>query len=149
MIPFAILVMSHKSEKAYKGGFKFLDEHVMTLQCESFMTDYERAMRNGLASVSPKAKLTSCWFHFCQACKRQASKLPDLINEIHTNEAAEKAYYELLTLPLLPAKEIRKAFETIKLRLLTLGTPHFDVFLAYYEKQWLIRVSNFSIVIVI
>lgn len=133
--------MSNKTEIAYKAVFKYLHEHVMSLECHSFMTDYESAMRNGLASVAVLAIITSCWFHFCQACKRKACKQAALMNTIRTNDEAKKIYYELLALPLLPAKDIRSAFDVIKLRVTTLQIPHFDDFLKYYEKQWLIRVS--------
>lgn len=44
--------------------------------CESFMTDYERAMKNALKSLyGIDVKYLSCWFHVSQAVKRQASKV--------------------------------------------------------------------------
>lgn len=112
----------------------------MRLECQSFMTDYEHALRNALASVAPNAKITSCWFHFTQSCKRKACKLPSMVDTIHENPDAKKAYYELLALPLLPAANIPIAFQIIKMRIVTLNIPNFDGFLTYYEKQWLKRV---------
>ena len=65
--------MSKKSEAAYTAVFRYLDEHIIPLKCQSFMMDYEHALRNGLKTVSPEAKVTSCWFHFVQV--RSASLL--------------------------------------------------------------------------
>lgn len=112
----------------------------MRLECHSFMTDYEHALRNALASVVPEAKITSCWFHFTQSCKRKACKLPGFIDTIHENTEAKKSYYELLALPLLPAVNIPIAFQIIKMRINTLEIPNFNGFLTYYENQWLKRV---------
>lgn len=121
-------------------GFQYFDQNIMRLECHSFMTDYEHALRNALASVAPEAKITSCWFHFTQSCKRKACKLPGLIDTIHGNPEAKKCYYELLALPLLPAGNIPIAFQVIKMRIITLEIPNFNAFLTYYENQWLKRV---------
>lgn len=132
--------MSTKTENAYAAVFRYLNDNVMDLKCSMFMTDYERALRNGLASVIPDAKITSCWFHFCQAVKRNVRKLSTLMNLIKSNEDARKIYYELLCLPLLPFDKIQSAFDTIKTRALIMNSVLFTPFLNNYQNQWLIRV---------
>lgn len=128
--PFAYVLMSNKTEVAYTSVFEYINAQVMPLECASYMTDYERAMRNGLAKVIPEAKQTACWFHFCQACKRNAAHIPNLMKTIEKDEIGKQAYYELLALPLLPAEEIRPAFEIIKARVIEKETPDFIPFLA-------------------
>lgn len=49
------------------------------------MMDFERAMRDAMQTVVPNAKLESCYFHFCQATKRNLMKHPRLVQLFHTN----------------------------------------------------------------
>lgn len=117
----------------------------MTLQCKTFMSDYETALRNGFAAVVPDANLASCWFHFVQAVKRNAVKLPNLVKLIRSNPAAGNIYYKLQSLPLLPAKHIVPAFNMLKSEAYSLNKGLFARFFKYYENQWLkrVRVSYF------
>lgn len=103
------------------------------------MTDYERGLRNGLIEVAPEAEVTSCWFHFCQSCKRNAYKF-GMKTLLETDKNARDAYYELLALPLLPANEIVAAFERIKHRVTAQNIAGFKKFLKYFHNQWLVRV---------
>lgn len=141
VVPFAYILMSNKTQKAYEAVFQYINDNVMALDCSLFMADYEKALRNGFASVVPSAKIVGCWFHFSQACKRYAMKLSKLMKLVRTNKDAERIYYKLLCLPLLPADKIVSAFETIKKKALELSQL-FKKFLTYYEKQWLIRVND-------
>lgn len=140
-MPFAFGLMSGQSENGYTHLLQYVDQNIMSLKCNSFMTDYERALRNALITVSPDAKVTSCWFHFCQACKRNAYKL-GMKTILETNENARTSYYELLALPLLPANQIMDAFQKIELRTTAQQVPRFKPFLKYYHRQWLIRVNK-------
>lgn len=104
------------------------------------MTDYEVALRNAIAKVIPGAQLTACWFHYCQAIKRNLMKFPKIIETILKDDNAKRLYYMLICLPLLPAENILKEFDSIKQRLVEIYPLMFDKFLAYFEKQWLIKV---------
>lgn len=75
VVPFAHVLMTNKTQKAYEAVFEYMHENVMSLNCEVFMTDYELAMRNGLKHVIGASNLSSCWFHFTKACKHNAAKL--------------------------------------------------------------------------
>lgn len=141
MIPFAFILMSHKSEEAYTAIFRYLNDNVMSLQSNYFMSDYERALRNGFKNVSPATQLTACWFHFTQACKAKAYKL-GMKSMLDSNKHGRDAYYELLALPLLPADEIMAQFRNIEARVNEHNVPNFKRFLKYYYKQWLVRVSD-------
>lgn len=120
--------MTKKSEEAYRAVFEFVNENVMSLECKEFMSDYETALRNAFQSVVPNAKLTACFFHFCQACKRNAAKLPNLMKLVRTNPTAEALYYKLLCLPLLPANLIGPAFNMLKSEAFELDRKAFEPF---------------------
>lgn len=139
LVPFATACMTGKSEKEYLAVLEYIDQNIMTLNCSIIMTDYEIALRNALAKIAPLAKMTTCWFHFCQACKRNAHKL-GMKTMLQKNQHGRNAYYELLALPLLPAGEIVNAFETIQSRINAQKVPNFKRFLNHYRNQWLTRV---------
>lgn len=132
--------MSRKTEAAYKAVFEYINENVMSLECDLFMTDFEQALRNGLASVVSNTKFRCCWFHYCQACKRCVRKLEELIPVIKEGEGKE-IYHRLLCLPLLPAGEILNAFQALKQKAFAINADAFKRFFTYYENQWLKNVT--------
>lgn len=125
----------------YKAVFAYIHKHVMSLECEIFMTDYERALRNGLLAIVPNAKVRGCWFHFKQAAKRNAKKFPELMVYVKEEDQAKEIYYQLLALPLLPADLIRTAFEGLTVRAFNLNQDAFKRFLNYFGNQWINAVN--------
>lgn len=132
--------MTNKREETYDGVFQYINDNIMSLDCKQFMSDYETALRNGFAKVVANASMGACWFHFTQAVKRNAVKLPNLIKFIRSDAVAEAIYYKLLCLPLLPAQHIIPAFNMLKSAAYDLNKKLFAPFLKYYENQWLKRV---------
>lgn len=105
------------------------------------MTDYERAMRQALRKLYPQAKLNACWFHFCQAVRRNANAIPGFVTSIRSSGASMEIYGKFLCLPLLPAHLINDAFNTLKEEAIAFDADLFNRFLSYYEKHW-IRLVN-------
>lgn len=132
--------MSHKTQLIYKAVFGYIHSHVMSLQCQMFMSDYEKALRNGFLAIVPNVDARCCWFHYCQATKRNAKKIPEMMQYIQSDDAAKEIYYHILSLPLLPADQISYAFQMIKMRANALNAGIFKRFLIYWEKQWLQNV---------
>lgn len=99
-------------------------------------------MRNALKTHYPDSSFIACWFHFCQAVKKNASQFQGFVNFIRSNPAAEKIYYKLQCLPLLPAKYIDSAFNTLQDEALALNAA-FKPFLNYYNRQWIVKVGSF------
>lgn len=132
--------MSRKSEKCYIHLFETLKE-MFPLNGNSIMTDFELGMRNAIRHVYPTLKMYTCWFHFCQAAKRKASQLMNLVHHIKTNANIKSAYYKLLSLPLLPAKDIVPCFQMIKSQVA--DEKVFKPFMRYFEKQWIKKVTFF------
>lgn len=89
MYPFIYVLMNKKTEESYKNIFQYIEENIFKLEPDSFTTDYEKAMRNGLKAVYKNVLLVSCWFHYCQALRRRCSKIKDFFNYIASNEAAD------------------------------------------------------------
>lgn len=140
VVPFAYALMSKKTELAYKAVFGYIHNSVMKLNCEIFMSDYERALRNGLSAIIPNLKTAGCWFHFSQAIKRFARKLSELMEFFKEDPAAKQIYFELLALPLLPAASIVAAFQKLKERAFALNKEAFKRFIHYFENQWIKKV---------
>lgn len=75
MILFAYALMTNKSQVAYEAVLEYINSNIVDLTCEWFMTDYEQALRNAITKIVPTARLAACWFHFCQAVKRNIREL--------------------------------------------------------------------------
>lgn len=139
--PFIYVLMTRKTRASYSAVFRYIEENIFHLHPTSFTTDYECAMRKGLADIYPLAKLLSCWFHYTQAIRRRSSKIENFFKEILSDEKLNGIYHMFLALPLLPDYHIREAFNMLKMTIDCLQkTDIFCVFLAYFERQWLQKV---------
>lgn len=135
--------MSRKSTASYTAAFKYIEEKIFQLRPTSFMTDYECAMRKGLIAVYPGAQLHACWFHFAQAVRRKASKIPNFLKELARDENLNRIFHKFLALPLLPHDQIINAFSMQKMAIeCRTKTNIFKEFIEYYSKQWLKKVSH-------
>lgn len=157
--------MSSKKKSAYIHAFRYIHRNIISLKCASYTTDYELAMRNALKELMTEIQaelekcgnveelfettFTGCWFHFCQALKRNGSKIPSFFDIVRKNSELSKVYYKLLCLPLLPAPFIDTAFRRLRDDVLRIAADQFidnkplAEFLRYYEKQWLLKVKRF------
>lgn len=118
----------------------------MNLNGATFITDYEASLRKAIKTSFTDTKLYGCWFHFCQAVRRQVTtKHKPLAQLIRQDSKASLEYHKLLSLPLLPAAHIVGAFEKIKDDIEKIDRNfRFSDFLDYFEKQWLTKVSTFK-----
>lgn len=141
--------MSKKSRLAYEAVFDCVDKNIFQLsRAASFTTDYEVAMRSALVTINRTAKYYACHFHFAQACKRRASQNEGFTALVRSNSDAESIYYRLC-LPLLPVAHIIPAFQEIQTEARALKNKSMNRFLAYFRKQWILKVIfGFSLFIV-
>lgn len=134
--------MNKKTEESYAHIFEYIERNIFQLEPNSFTTDYEKAMRNGLKSVYKNAVLISCWFHYCQALRRKCSQITDFFNHVSNSETADRIFHKFLALPHLPRDKIREGFAMLKLALQCMEPKEpYDKFLKYYETQWLKKVN--------
>lgn len=103
------------------------------------MTDYEKAPRTVLKKMFPLAELRACWFHFTQAVRRRAAKMPHVFTLIRHDLSAKKAFYKLLSLPLLKPEQIWDGFEIVRLELMQCDAA-FEPLLDYFHSQWMLKV---------
>lgn len=122
--------------------FEYIEKEIFSLQCKSFTTDFEIALKNALKQIyGPSVSYRSCWFHFTQACKHNASKIKGFFEFVRTNPEYERTYYKFLCLPLLPPIEIPEAFLALKTIAFSYENEAVKAFVKYYERQWIVKVN--------
>ncbi|XP_073825748.1 uncharacterized protein [Musca autumnalis] len=142
IIPIFFILMDKKSKAAYIHLFDYITNNVFDLQPETFISDYEPALRHSISTVFEGVKLIGCWFHFCQAVRRNVMSKRLLYNCIKKSKPMTVEYHKLLALPLLPPVLICSAFQEIKNKLLLMdGECKLSSFLKYYEKHWLQKIG--------
>lgn len=132
--------MNRRTQIAYNAVFDFINAKVLDMNgTKEFYTDYEVALRNALREKFPSSKLKGCIFHLTQAVKRNASKIKGLVEFIRQNEAAQKIYYKLMYLAMLPANQIIPMFNSLKDSAKELNNEQLDSFFSYYRRQWITK----------
>lgn len=139
--PFIYVLMDVRTAEAYTHVFKYINENIFNLECASFTSDYERALRNALRHVIPMAILIPCWFHHKQAVRKKASQLPIFFHLIRTDESAAHLYQKFQALALLPPDMIIDAFNALKEVAISTYGHKFKPFVDYFERQWIESVS--------
>lgn len=143
--PMVYVLMSRKTQSCYLKVFEYIEENVCSIKCAHFITDYERAMKNALKKIHPGAVLTSCWFHFCQAVRKNMSQFEDLFELVRMNSRAAFIYRQFQCIPLLPEKLIKPTFEKLKSIAEEFNKNAFASFLSYYKDQWIVKEGPSSI----
>lgn len=146
VFPLVFVLMSSKCEAAYAHVFKFVNENIISLKCKTFTTDFEVGMRNALRKfVGDEAEMRTCWFHYTQAVKRNASSISGFFDRVRKDKDLTKNYYKLQCLPLLPAEKITPSFLAIKAAMLVEPADSLISFLNYFERQWIRKEGPDSI----
>lgn len=145
VIPIIYVLMSCKKQICYSHILDYIHDDICSLECVSFMTDFERAMRNAIALKYPDAEHRTCWFHFCQAVKRNASKtINGFIHMIRNNVVEREIYYKILCIPLLPPELIPAGYAILEKKAQKIpmrNRSQFRAFLDYFHRQWMVAVS--------
>lgn len=131
--------MSGKSETIYTHALQFIKVNLIDLKPTSFQSDFESALRNGVKNVYPNVIMKPCWFHYTQALRRYAYKIPNFKRYLNHNATAKRHFDKFFFLPLLKPADIVSAFEILKQK--ALSSDIFKPFLIYFQKQWITKVS--------
>lgn len=107
--PFIYVLMKGRTKEAYISLLRYIEENVCRLRPASFMSDYEAALRNALRSIFPECEINGCYFHYCQAIKKNASQFPNFLALLQADRNAKKLYHKFLALPLLRLDKIPEA----------------------------------------
>ncbi|XP_033250714.1 uncharacterized protein LOC117189746 isoform X2 [Drosophila miranda] len=143
--PFVFVLMTRKTELCYQHLFTYIDSNICCLKGASFISDYEKAMRNALKGLHPNMNFYACWFHFTQACKKNAKQSTGFENTLKCNKKAYMLFMKFLHLPLLPESKIVEAFNLLKGEAINLNKKLFSPFLKYFNRQWLKKEGPKSI----
>lgn len=135
--------MTRKLESSYEHLFTYINTNVCELKPASFMTDFERGMRNAIKTVWPEVNQYTCWFHYCQAIKRHSAQIPEFMSIVRGETSKLKIYYDVMCLPLLPPADINIAFMELKAEALAKYGELYTKFLHYVESYWLKKVDNY------
>uniref|UniRef100_A0A0K8W4R3 MULE transposase domain-containing protein n=2 Tax=Bactrocera latifrons TaxID=174628 RepID=A0A0K8W4R3_BACLA len=104
--PFIYILMSNKSLNAYIHVLQYIQSNIFDMKPTTFTTDFEYGLRKALSQIYPQTKLKTCWFHFTQAVRRNASKLPKFMSKLNKDNDAKKLFRKFLILPLLKPDDI-------------------------------------------
>nr|XP_036225034.1 uncharacterized protein LOC118682123 [Bactrocera oleae] len=146
VFPAIFVLMNKKTKKSYEHVVNYINTNVVKLDGAVFMADFEIGLRSAIKKIFEYSKLFGCWFHYCQAVRRNiATKHKNLAEFIRQNRKASISYHKILSLPLLPETHIVNCFSIIKEEIATFDHLFkFESFLKYFEEQWLKKVSCFK-----
>ncbi|XP_017471276.1 PREDICTED: uncharacterized protein LOC108362698 [Rhagoletis zephyria] len=140
--------MSNKSLNAYIHVLQYIQSNIFDMKPTTFTTDFEYGLRKALSQIYPQTKLKTCWFHFTQAVRRNASKLPNFMSKLNKDNDAKKLFRKFLILPLLKPDDILIGYQNLKNQALSYNLNSiFEQFIAYFERQWIKKegASKFSV----
>lgn len=136
--------MTRRTAQCYIDVFNLIENKVLKLNPTEFMTDFEGGLRKAIENLYPHAALRGCWFHFCQALRKNALRFG--LNSLLKEEPEAKLILKaLMCLPLLPENRILEGYWHIKHSAVENGFMHaFRKFFNYFESYWIVKVENFS-----
>lgn len=137
--------MFNKSAGAYQHLFGFINQNILKLEPQSFMTDYEPGLRKALKTVFPSAILKGCWFHYCQALRSRILKIKGFGKLLKKNQECNIWFRSFQILPLVKPNQIKEMVLKLKNDFQNLPKVcHSDLkkFIKYYEKEWMIKVRK-------
>lgn len=93
---------------------QYIQSNIFDIKPTTFTTDFEYGLRKALAQVYPQTKLKTCWFHFTQAVRRNASTFPNFMSKLNKDNVAKKLFRKFLILPLLKPNDIAIGYQNLK-----------------------------------
>lgn len=136
--PLVYILMTGKTQESYTRVFQYIEDNVCQLEPTSFMSDYERGMRNAIRMVYPNCTVYGCWFHYCQAIRKRSSQIPRFNGFLKGNTDARKLFHKFLALPLVRLDLIPATFNRLKqLAEAAIFGAAFKEFVKYFERYWM------------
>lgn len=141
--PVLFALMTRKTTDLYIAVMTKVRELVPAMQLEQVLSDYEDASVAAVRFVfGHDVSISGCWFHYAQAIIKKVRQL-GLTDAYRNTVDAQSLVKCLLSLPLLPACDIPKAFDDVK-SLIQPQSPirqQLEQMFRYVEKQWLTKAT--------
>ncbi|CAF3852425.1 unnamed protein product [Rotaria sp. Silwood1] len=139
--PCVIALLDGRSTNIYKQLFTELENHATRLQLDfdptAILSDFEKA----LLKAFPQATHHACYFHFCQAVYRKIQNL-GLATYYRDDEHIRDTCRQLMSLALLPCREVEFAFEEIVSKAPPLLLNLIDYFRNFWFRQMPVKIWN-------
>ncbi|CAF3435635.1 unnamed protein product [Rotaria socialis] len=133
--PCAIALLTGKSSNIYKHLFDELETHATRLQLNfnpmTITFDFEKSLIKAVREKFPQAKHHGCYFHFCQTIYRKIQNL-GLATHYRDDDNIRDTCRHLMSLPLLPCREVEDGFE----HLVSKAPPLLSNLLDYFRNFW-------------
>ncbi|KAK3929838.1 Methionyl-tRNA formyltransferase [Frankliniella fusca] len=107
-----MVLMTRRKTEDYKAVFNFIKEQHPHMEVDGFMTDFERALRNGLSSAWPQVPQHGCWSHYARRIDRITSCAP--LRAMKAENDNGKLLVQMVScLPLLPTDLIQRGLDEV------------------------------------
>jgi hypothetical protein len=142
--PILYSIMSSKSQKDYEAILYFAREAIFSFDgskrtLRGSISDFELGLRNALTKIFPNVTTYGCNFHFNQALRRKASKLPSLSAKITGKTSHHKCLLMFMRLSLLPIDKIVTGLDALIEHINSSSelANDFSLFIEYFKRTWM------------
>lgn len=140
-----MILMQNRKQKLYAKVFKYLRD-IHQIQPSIVMMDFEKASRNAAKLIWKTASIRGCWFHFCQALRRKAMKIPKLARKLQKDKITKVIVHMFMALALLPLSSIREGLiQIIRFQKKKKLYQSFFSFNRYFMRFWMHNPENFCV----
>ncbi|KAI6650563.1 hypothetical protein LOD99_7613 [Oopsacas minuta] len=140
-IPAVHCLLTNKDDELYVAVIQKIRELVPQLEPDCAMSDWEQAARNAVKRVYPGIRVNGCWFHYTQAIWRKTQKY-GLASTCRGNLECASFVKKIMAIPFLPAELILPIYNLLQIPTLQQSQmKKLEVFLNYFEKQWLTKIG--------
>lgn len=130
--------MTNRTTDAYVAALKYVNDHLLEINGSGIIIDFEKAMRAAVKKVAPNIPILGCWFHFCQALRRQMASMKNLLALTKENFDAKLIFRKFQCLALLPYDKIKDGFVYLLREALNENEfKEFAPFIDYFKKEWM------------
>ncbi|KAK3929347.1 Lipoyl synthase, partial [Frankliniella fusca] len=140
-----MVLMTRRKTADYTAVFRYLAEKHPDLKIESFMMDFESAMRRGVAAVWPEPPQHGCWSHYTRRIDLYTSRTP--LRALKAVENTMQLFRMIGCLPLLPADLMLRGLQEVirpdveQLDLTRAQAAGMQALLNHVQTYWLGRIG--------
>ncbi|CAF0860393.1 unnamed protein product [Brachionus calyciflorus] len=135
VLPCAYIFLESKDANTYIESLKQIRNNAFNRNLERVLSDFEITFLIRINTVFKDVEIKGCWFHYCQAIKRNLFSLG--LKKRFVNDWNFRFWIRrILVLPLIQVEYLERAFKII-VKELPSNDPNFLEFIRYFITQWL------------